>query len=189
LHFDNHQTQQSINSLAKIYSSLALADRVLEQADDIPSPDGTFFKILTDADKTITKALDDDFNTSVIFAKIYEIVKLWNGSYMRGSKITDAAVAKAAAFRSWLHSWGEVLALFQEEPQEFLTKLDNILLDEKKLNRGEIDQKVTARTQARAEKDFATSDRLRDELVALGIELQDSVDGTYWEVKKGDIGE
>lgn len=189
LNFDQHQIYQSIQSLAKVYSSLALADTVLESADTISEPDAGFKNALDEADKAIEKALNDDFNTAVFFAKIYEIVKLWNSSYMRGRKITQAVIARAAAFRNWMERWGDLLALFQEKPQELLTKLDDILLKEKQLDRAEIDSKVEQRTQARRDKDFAESDRLRDELTALGIELQDSAEGTYWEVKKGDVTE
>jgi cysteinyl-tRNA synthetase len=48
----------------------------------------------------------------------------------------------------------------------------------------EIESRIAARNAARKSKDFAESDRIRDELAALGIVLKDSKDGTTWEVAR-----
>ena len=48
------------------------------------------------------------------------------------------------------------------------------------LSDAEIDALITERVQARTDKDFATSDRIRDELLAMNIILEDSADGTTW---------
>ena len=53
-----------------------------------------------------------------------------------------------------------------------------------KLARDEIESRIAARNAARAAKNWAESDRIRDELAALGIELTDSKDGTTWEVAR-----
>jgi len=47
-----------------------------------------------------------------------------------------------------------------------------------------IDNLVIARTAARARKDFKESDRIRDELAAMGIVIKDSKEGTTWEVAR-----
>ncbi|HWE28839.1 MAG TPA: cysteine--tRNA ligase, partial [Polyangia bacterium] len=48
----------------------------------------------------------------------------------------------------------------------------------------EIERLIDARTVARAAKDFKESDRIRDELAAMGVVLKDSKDGTTWEVAR-----
>lgn len=48
----------------------------------------------------------------------------------------------------------------------------------------EVDAKVEARNAARKAKDFKESDRIRDELAAMGVVLKDSKDGTTWEVAR-----
>ena len=48
----------------------------------------------------------------------------------------------------------------------------------------EIERRIAARNAARKSKNFAESDRIRDELAALGIVLKDSKDGTTWEVAR-----
>ena len=50
--------------------------------------------------------------------------------------------------------------------------------------RGEIESLIAARNAARAAKNWAESDRIRDELAAMGIMLKDSKDGTTWEVAR-----
>jgi cysteinyl-tRNA synthetase len=65
--------------------------------------------------------------------------------------------------------------------------MDDRLLLIKGLERSLIDQKIVERTEAREAKNYQRSDEIRDELLAMGIDLQDSREGTYWEVRKGDI--
>jgi cysteinyl-tRNA synthetase len=48
----------------------------------------------------------------------------------------------------------------------------------------EIEDLIAARTAARARKDFAESDRIRNELAAMGIVIKDSKDGTTWEIAR-----
>jgi len=76
------------------------------------------------------------------------------------------------------------MALFQEKPSDFLRRLDDLLMQKMNLNKEEIQGIVTERTAARAAKDFKKSDELRDRLLALGISVSDTADGTYWEVTK-----
>jgi cysteinyl-tRNA synthetase len=77
-----------------------------------------------------------------------------------------------------------LLSLFQEPAQEFLTNLDNRLLEKKNLNRSDIDQLILERQQARANKDFKRSDELRDQLLQMGISVSDTPLGPVWEVTK-----
>ena len=76
------------------------------------------------------------------------------------------------------------MALYQEDPAEYLRILDDMLLEQKSLKREEIDQLVADRSQARVDKNWAESDRIRDDLAAKGIAVQDSPEGTIWEVAK-----
>ena len=51
------------------------------------------------------------------------------------------------------------------------------------LSDAKIDEKISQRESARTSKDFAMSDQIRDELLALGIILEDSINGTTWRRK------
>ena len=50
--------------------------------------------------------------------------------------------------------------------------------------RARVIAKVDARTAARARKDFKESDRIRDELAAMGVVIKDSKEGTTWEIAR-----
>jgi cysteinyl-tRNA synthetase len=47
-----------------------------------------------------------------------------------------------------------------------------------------VEAKLEARTAARARKDFKESDRIRDELAAMGVVIKDSKEGTTWEIAR-----
>jgi cysteinyl-tRNA synthetase len=48
----------------------------------------------------------------------------------------------------------------------------------------QVDSLISARTAARARKDFRESDRIRDELAAMGVVIKDSKEGTTWEIAR-----
>jgi cysteinyl-tRNA synthetase len=48
----------------------------------------------------------------------------------------------------------------------------------------QIDRLISERTAARARKDFTESDRIRDELAAMGVVIKDSKEGTTWEIAR-----
>ncbi len=170
----------AITALARIYSSLALAQRLSDSASLMPI-NAVMEKAFEQADQGFEKALDDDFNTAEMMARLFELVRTFNGE---ANLKSEAAKASANVFFKFITERGKLLSLFQEPPKEFLTTLDDMLLAAKKLNRQDIDQKVLLRIEARKNKDFKTSDQLRDELKNLGIRLQDNAEGTLWEVDK-----
>jgi cysteinyl-tRNA synthetase len=59
-----------------------------------------------------------------------------------------------------------------------------ILLDQLGTSEAQIDSLIAARTAARARKDFKESDRIRDELAAMGVTIKDSKEGTTWEIAR-----
>lgn len=182
--FSEEQIQRTIAGLARIYSTMAHAETLAQARTELAPPPEKFAQAINEADAGIERALDDDFNTPEVIARIYEVVRLYNNLARTPGKVTPDKRAAAEVFRHWLKNQGSLMALFQENPAEYLRILDDMLLKGKGLERGAIDQLVSARSRARAEKNWAESDRLRDELAAKGIAVQDSPDGTTWEVAK-----
>ncbi len=106
-------------------------------------------------------ALDDDFGSSEAMAVLFDLANAVN----RGETVLAGQ----------LKALGGVLGLLQRDPQEFLQATPA-----GGLSNEEIDQKVGARATAKKEKNFAESDRIRDELKAAGIVLEDGPAGTTW---------
>jgi cysteinyl-tRNA synthetase len=195
--FSEKAIENAITGLARVYSSLALAEKALVGAGLTPEQSAALAAgksqipvakalatVLEDGRKKITEALDDDFNTPEVFAEIYKAVRAFNNSYRYGQKVTQEVAASATALVMWIREWGQLMSLFQEPPAAFLQTLDDMLLEQMGLERSKVDSLVAERTAARAAKDFAKSDELRNKLAEMKIALHDTPSGTHWEVQK-----
>lgn len=186
-HFNmnNERIEQSIAALSRVYNALKSAHDFLSASD---LSGGKAYKALdqamTTADARIKKALNDDFNTGEMLGNIFEVVRTFNAQNITKKAKDPNAHASAEAFCAWMAKWGKISALFEEEPATLLTKLNDILIREKKIDRDHVDALIAKRKQAREDKDWAAADQVRDELIALNIEIQDNNSGaTTWTVK------
>jgi cysteinyl-tRNA synthetase len=105
-------------------------------------------------------AMNDDFNTPLAVAVLFELA----GELNRTRSAQTAALLKGL---------GQVLGVLQQIPLRYLRS--GSLLDE-----GSIQRQIEARASAKKARDFAAADRIRDELAAQGVVLQDSAAGTSW---------
>jgi cysteinyl-tRNA synthetase len=114
-------------------------------------------------------ALNDDFNTPIALSILFEIAKQIN--IERATNL-----AKANALAKQLIKLGNFIGILEYNAEEYLKQGSE-------LSEAEISNKILQRESARNSKDFAMSDQIRDELLALGIILEDSVNGTTWRRK------
>ena len=115
-------------------------------------------------------AMNDDFNTPILIANLFDAVKLIQNVNDGRESITKGDLDE---LQSSLHNFvHDVLGLTQEEQKNdhFLENSLNLL--------------IQLRNDARNRKDFATSDKIRDELAKAGILLQDGVQETTYTLKK-----
>ena len=183
--FSDEALDRAVGSLARIYSALAVAEDVLKAAGNTAAADDAeFTKTSGELWATIEKALDDDLGTPEAFACVFEFVRKFNAQVKRGPKVTPAMAAKARIFRDFVVKFGMFLSLFQEPAPQFLQELDDLLLKAKNLSRADIDALIVQRNEARAQKNFARSDELRNQLTEMGVSVSDTPTGTHWEVTK-----
>jgi cysteinyl-tRNA synthetase len=175
----------AIAALARIYSALNKAKNLINNQSPIKTPETEkLIQQITKAKQEIKNSFNDDFSTPQAMAQIFDTVRLFNQLVPSNATSKGAVPTLASMFYQFLTEIGQPMSLFQEEPSEYLATLDNMLLEQKGLERKKIDELVQLRIKARTEKKYAESDRLRDELNSLGIEIRDSIEGTHWEVKK-----
>jgi cysteinyl-tRNA synthetase len=108
-------------------------------------------------------AMDEDFGTPEAVAVLFELAGEVNRS-------------KSPQLAGLLRALGAILGLLQEDPAAFLQAGAQVAGDE-------IDALVAQRSAAKAARNFAEADRIRQELLARGIVLKDSPAGTTWEVQ------
>ena len=115
-------------------------------------------------------AMNDDFNTPILIANLFEAVKIINLIHDNKSNLTAEDLEE---FKNIIYSFTfDVLALENK-------KVDND--DSDKLS-GVVEILIGLRKQARENKDWALSDKIRDELIEIGIQLKDGKEGTNFTV-------
>ena len=117
------------------------------------------------------EAMDDDFNTPEACAVLFEMAREVN-------RLRDSDPTAAAGLAARLKTLGALLGVLQLEPEAFLQAGA-----EGKVDAGQVEALIAARLEARAAKNWAESDRLRDELTAMGVVLEDGKGGTTWRLK------
>ncbi|KSW27023.1 MULTISPECIES: cysteine--tRNA ligase [unclassified Pseudomonas] len=113
-------------------------------------------------------AMDDDFNTPEAVAVLFEMAREVN-------RLREADLQAAAALAAKLRELAGLLGVLQLEPDAFLQAGAA-----GKVDAAQVEALIQARLEARAAKNWAESDRIRDELTAMGVVLEDGKGGTTW---------
>ncbi|HWC93752.1 MAG TPA: cysteine--tRNA ligase [Pseudolabrys sp.] len=122
-------------------------------------------------DPEFVAALRDDLNTPNALTQLHRIA----------GEVRGQASGVAQIERKWtLRASGMLIGLMAQSKRKFMQAYPRrTTVDETKIT-----SLIEARKRARAAKDFKESDRIRDELAAMGVVLKDSKDGTTWEIAR-----
>jgi cysteinyl-tRNA synthetase len=129
-------------------------------------------------------ALDDDLNTPVALAALGEMMRIGNETVMLAQKRKkDASFVGAAGVlgrhvSDAIKALTNQLGLFNVPPAVYAARVKERRLALRKLSAESIEQKLLERVEARKAKDFTKSDAIRDELLALGVAISDTADGS-----------
>jgi cysteinyl-tRNA synthetase len=156
LDWTNDRLRQARQSLDRFYRALSLPRAaVLER-----------FGEADEALRPMREALDDDMNTPLALTELHELA----GAVNRAS-----SDAERSAMQRALASGGRLMGLLESDPVEWLRGSTPADADQ-------IEERIAARVAARGKRQFAEADRIRAELAAEGVILEDKPDGTtdWW---------
>lgn len=153
--------EQCKSALERLYTCRESLDFAIKNAK-VTDTDGELIKLIDSRKEQFITAMDDDLNTADGLSAIFELVKDIN------TKILDKEVSKEVCEHA--------AEIFDE-----LCDVLGILYNRKSndLDSG-IEELIKQRQEARANKDWATADRIRDELKEKGIILKDTPQGVTW---------
>ena len=178
--FSDQNLAEAQAGLSRFYEALLTADQAVEGApeSDVESTLGA------ELEAKFREAMDDDFNSALAIAHLFEGVRTMNRlcATKKFKKKADL-VAQVRDLRATVLKLGDVLGIYNSDPATWLEKVKLAGLAKLDITAEEIEAQIEARLQARAEKDFAKSDEIRDALAEQGIELLDSREGTSWKLK------
>lgn len=161
--FSNEALQASEKGLKRLLSSIKLLDEIK------PSDKSSF--IVKEIIEKCEKSMNDDFNTPITIAHLFDGIKFINLLKEEKETLTseDLSILKNH-YKTYVFDILGLLADEDDANPEILSDVMEIV--------------ISLRKKSKENKDYATSDFIRDELNKVKITLKDTKDGTTWEVEK-----
>ena len=147
-----------------VESARRMLDRLYGAIRGIAVPPG--MRAGTAPPESVIAALEDDLNTPKALAELFNLARTLNRSKDEDERLRMAAALLAA---------GDLIGLLQNEADEWFAEGA-----EGDLSAGDIESLIEKRKRARAERDFAAADAIRDQLAAAGVSIEDGPSGTRW---------
>ena len=167
--FSNEALQASKRGFDRLMDSLTQLDRIEAAADGTISE-----SYAEELSEKCYEAMSDDFNSPIVISHLFDACRVINQIADKQTTITPAGLE---ALRKVMHTFAfDILGLKSETEggnagrEEAFGKAVDLLL--------------AIRAKAKANKDWSTSDQIRDELAALGFEVKDTKDGATWKLDK-----
>ncbi|MEO6902794.1 MAG: cysteine--tRNA ligase [Bacteroidia bacterium] len=164
LDFSNEALQASEKGFARLISAITTLENL--------KPSDTSTSNIAELNDKCYEAMNDDFNSPILIANLFEGARIINSVNDGKEKITEADLA---LLKKMMHQFTfDVLGLQSEESlasnNETLENVMDIILD--------------IRKEIKGRKDFAASDKLRDDLNKISITIKDTKEGATWTIEK-----
>ncbi len=142
--------------------------RIINAIDTLEklNPSASSTSSVSDLEQKCFDAMNDDLNTAIVLSHLFEAVRIINSANARTETLTVEDIDKLKSLMKLFVF--DILGLKREE------KISDDDTD------GLMKLLLSIRTQAKANKDFATSDQIRDELIKLNFTIKDGKDGSTW---------
>jgi cysteinyl-tRNA synthetase len=184
LDFSDKNLDEAEAGIERIYGALTSISEVLAgQVCSDGGADGELAEKVEGFMGRFTDAMDDDFNTAQALGHLFDLVRNVNRVAADAAQRNAANVELFRRVRLIFDDISQVLGIFNSEPAAFAERLKARKVAQSTVSPEEIERLIVERTEARKGKDFKRSDEIRDDLLAKGIMLLDSPQGTTWKVK------
>ncbi|MEK6200839.1 MAG: cysteine--tRNA ligase [Desulfobulbaceae bacterium] len=188
LDFSEAAMQDAIAGLDRLYGCMAALDAL---SDSGAVKNATVLASSKDQDRLSTieqrfqKAMDDDFNTAQAQGILFDAVKIINKVLQHlppHPHRQDVELLKRSGLL--IKKLAGIMGLLREDARTYLTEKKTSLLQDLEISEQEILALIQERKDARAAKEWARGDSIRDQLLARGVELKDDANGTTWEIRR-----
>ncbi|HTL11961.1 MAG TPA: cysteine--tRNA ligase [Bdellovibrionota bacterium] len=196
IEFTDESVDGSLQNLQRIYEAKAAAKAILSRkfGGVDPMAESAWGEFAADCAKTaaeIDACYYNDFNTAGALGALFTLIRHFNRLVSDPKKMSTPAAALGAGefVRVIEDGIGSVIGAGRQDPEKFLAELASIRAARTGASSGgaptaeEIESLIASRKAARAAKNFAESDRIRDDLLARGVVLKDGPQGTTWSYK------
>jgi cysteinyl-tRNA synthetase len=176
LDFSNEALAAAESGFHKLKESVLTAAERAKGAAEEAAVSETVTKVLTSVRERFDEAMDDDFNTAVGLSVLFGLGKEVQGWAQGGDlRPADWAAVEATFRRLGGDVLGVVPVAYAEEGGGggHAEAMDAVMK-----------MVIELRAAARKEKNFAIADKIRDDLTAAGVQLEDGADGTVWRIQK-----
>lgn len=160
-------SNEALNAAEKGFQRLMNAIELLDKL----KPSETSTVNIAELNTACFKAMNDDFNTPVLIAHLFDGVRIINSINDKKEKISESDLK---LLKETIHGFVfEVLGLLppKKSSEKYKPLLEYL-----------INEKLNERTQAKANKNFELADKIRNELAMYGVLIKDSKEGTTWEL-------
>lgn len=183
IEFSRQQLAQTEASIDRYYVTLDRVE-VFIKSDEPKGKkrvdDKRLVQILETFKADFTAAMDDDFNTAICVANIFELIREINKYFDQRPKGPESREL-VKSLMDVLTEVAGVLNIFQKNKDEWNRSL--MMTKQVPLTEAEIEDMILNRQNARAKKEFETADNIREELDSKGVILEDSHGKTTWRIK------
>ena len=167
--FSNEALQASQKGFERLMDAVAQLERITPQAQ------GSLTEAYAEeVNEKCATAMDDDFNSPIVISHLFDVTRVINQLADGQATITAAGLE---ALKKVVHTWVFYILGLKSEAEG-----GNAAREE--AYGQAVDLLLSLRAKAKAQKDWATSDQIRDELARLGFEVKDTKDGATWKLNK-----
>ncbi len=175
LDFNDQNLIMAQKGLERLQTSVRLAQEAMKR-EGSSKKEGSHEELLKaakEARKAFEKAMDDDFNSALAYAALFELAKTMNAN-VQEDPVPSHGLAEA---QKTLLELGDVLGFDLLHPAQIQVENDEILTEV-------MDAVMQIRSKSRQKKDWEMADFIRDVLKEKGIVIEDTPQGARWQIKK-----